>query len=145
MTRAQRRRPGSWPGPSRYSLSPCKSCVAGSRPRTSQSGLGRSYTSMCITTGGMVEAEDNPMDRLPQLLTNAPLCQARNRAGNPCRCPAIRGKKRCKRHGGAKGSGAPPAERNGMWRHGSYTNEAIALRRAASQLVRKLQETRLDA
>ena len=72
---------------------------------------------------GEEEATGNPMDRVPRLLTNAPLCQARNRAGKPCRCPAMKGKARCKLHGGARGSGAPKGERNGMWRHGGYTSE----------------------
>ena len=79
---------------------------------------------------------NNPMNRAPRLLTNAPLCQARNRAGNPCRCPAMKGKARCRMHGGASGSGAPKGERNGMWRHGGFTSEAIALRQAANRLVR---------
>ncbi|MGE3583828.1 MAG: HGGxSTG domain-containing protein [Novosphingobium sp.] len=78
------------------------------------------------------------MNRQPRLLTNAPLCQARNRAGNPCRCPAMKGKARCRMHGGAKGSGAPSGERNGMWRHGGFTSEAIALRKAANRLMRAI-------
>lgn len=42
-------------------------------------------------------------------------------------------------HGGAKGSGAPKGEHNGMWKHGGYTKEAIALRQAANRLVRAAQ------
>ena len=71
------------------------------------------------------------MDRLPPLLTNAPICQARNRAGKSCRCPAVRGKARCHMHGGARGSGSPKGERNGMWKNGSCSHEALELRRAA--------------
>ena len=96
---------------------------------------------MCITTGGRQEVTDKPMDRLPRLLTNAPLCGARNRAGMPCRCPAIKGKARCKLHGGAKGSGAPKGELNGMWKHGSHTAEAMALRRAATRLMAAIRDT----
>ena len=100
---------------------------------------------MCTITGGRMAATGNPMDRAPRLLTNAPLCQARNRAGNPCRCPAMKGKARCRMHGGANGSGAPKGDRNGMWRHGSYASEAMALRRAASQLIQMVREAgRLD-
>ncbi|WP_408636610.1 HGGxSTG domain-containing protein [Novosphingobium aquimarinum] len=47
------------------------------------------------------------MNGEPPLLTTAPLCQARNRTGKPCRCPAIKGKLRCRLHGGANRSGAP--------------------------------------
>jgi glucans biosynthesis protein len=39
-------------------------------------------------------------------------------------------------HGGAKGSGAPPGERNGSYRHGLFTREAIAERRALRALIR---------
>ncbi len=41
-------------------------------------------------------------------------------------------------HGGAKGSGAPKGERNGMWKHGGHTNEAVALRRAARRLMKEI-------
>lgn len=39
-------------------------------------------------------------------------------------------------HGGAPGSGAPSGERNGMYRHGYYTCEAIAERRVLRQALR---------
>lgn len=44
-------------------------------------------------------------------------------------------------HGGAKGTGAPKGERNGQWKHGSYTGEAITLRRTASRLLRDLDNS----
>ena len=96
---------------------------------------------MCTTTttGGAKKPEANPMDAPPTLLTNAPLCQARNRKGNPCRCPAMKGKSRCKLHGG-KSTGAPRGERNGSWKHGGDTNEAVALRRAAGRLIQAVRD-----
>lgn len=39
-------------------------------------------------------------------------------------------------HGGANGSGAPKGEQNGMWKHGGFSSEAIALRKATNRLVR---------
>ena len=45
-------------------------------------------------------------------------------------------------HGGANGSGAPKGERNGMWKHGSYASEAMALRQSANQLIWAVQEAR---
>lgn len=48
----------------------------------------------------------------------------------------MKGKARCRLHGGANGSGAPKGEQNGMWKHGGFTSEAIALRQAANRLVR---------
>ncbi|GAC1588366.1 MAG: hypothetical protein NVS3B5_21510 [Sphingomicrobium sp.] len=83
--------------------------------------------------------EAKPMDAQPALLTNAPLCQARTRAGGLCRCPAVSGKARCRIHGGAKGSGAPTGERNGMWKHGGCSKEAIALRRAAGRVLKAVR------
>jgi hypothetical protein len=47
-------------------------------------------------------------------------------------------------HGGAKGSGAPKGERNGMWKHGAFAVEAVALRQAAQRLVASLDGTNID-
>lgn len=38
-------------------------------------------------------------------------------------------------HGGAVGSGAPTGERNGAFRYGEHTREAIAERRMFSALI----------
>jgi hypothetical protein len=38
-------------------------------------------------------------------------CGARTRSGTPCRSPSVHGKRRCRMHGGASGSGAPAATR----------------------------------
>lgn len=99
---------------------------------------------MCTITGGRTKVTDNPMNRAPRLLTDATLCQARNRAGKPCRCPAMKGKARCRLHGGARGSGAPMGERNGRWKHGGFTDEAMALRQAAKQFLRALRKAQLQ-
>ena len=55
----------------------------------------------------------------------APRCGARTRAGTPCKAPAVRGRKRCRMHGGARGSGAPRGKRNGRYRHGRATVAAL--------------------
>lgn len=57
----------------------------------------------------------------------APRCGAKTRRGHPCRAPAIRGKKRCRKHGGAYGSGAPKGNQNAVT-HGLFTTDAIAER-----------------
>ena len=44
----------------------------------------------------------------------SPRCGARTRSGSPCRSPAVNGKKRCRMHGGAKGSGAPRGNKNAL-------------------------------
>lgn len=43
----------------------------------------------------------------------------------------------CKSHGGLS-TGAPRGDRNGAWKGGAFTKEAIALRRAASRLLKEL-------
>ena len=72
----------------------------------------------------------------------SPRCGARTRCGSACRSPAVRGKKRCRMHGGANGSGAPRANQNAR-KHGLFTSDAIAERRQIQALLgeaRKLLE-----
>lgn len=71
----------------------------------------------------------NPMQRAgkqPVGLSSCSKCGARTRLGMACRSPAVKGKARCRMHGGAFGSGAPDGRRNGNYRHGGATREAIA-------------------
>ncbi len=59
-------------------------------------------------------------------------CGARTRAGRPCRAPALRGKRRCRMHGGAPGAGAPQGNRNAL-KHGYWSaTERIERTRAAA-------------
>jgi hypothetical protein len=72
----------------------------------------------------------------------SPRCDAKTRASGACRSPAVRGKKRCRMHGGAPGSGAPRANQNAL-KHGMFTRDAIAERRRIQALwgeTRKLLE-----
>ena len=64
----------------------------------------------------------------------SPRCGAKTRRGGRCRAPAVRSKRRCRMHGGAKGSGAPRGNRNAR-RHGRFTGEAIAERRQIRALL----------
>jgi glucans biosynthesis protein len=48
----------------------------------------------------------------------------------------VLGKKRCRMHGGAAGSGAPRGNRNAQ-KHGLHTREAIAQRRQVGELMRQ--------
>jgi hypothetical protein len=63
---------------------------------------------------------DNPMQ--PENLANAPRCGAKTRSGTECRSPAVRGKRRCRMHGGTN-PGAPKNNRN-AWKHGDRSAEA---------------------
>lgn len=58
------------------------------------------------------------------------------RNGMRCQSPVVKGKSRCRMHGGAKGSGAPHGERNGNFKHGRFTFEAIQERRTVMALVK---------
>jgi len=83
---------------------------------------------------------DNPMHPTdePESLHSAPRCGARTRSGKPCRAPTVRGRRRCRMHGGAEGSGAPKGQRNGNYKHGNFTQEAIELRRQVRALVAQM-------
>ena len=72
----------------------------------------------------------------------SPRCGAKTRTSGACRSPAVHGRKRCRMHGGAQGSGAPRANQNAR-KHGRFTRGAIAERRQVQTLLgeaRKLLE-----
>ena len=64
----------------------------------------------------------------------SPRCGAKIHSGGLCRSPAVRGRKRCRMHGGAPGSGPPTGNRNAR-KHGLFTRDAIAERRRIQALV----------
>ena len=71
------------------------------------------------------------------LLAGTPERAVRN-AAEPCEVgPTL--KVRCRLHGGASGSGGPPGERNGQYRHGERTKGAIAERQKFSALLKMLR------
>ena len=73
------------------------------------------------------------------LANAAPRCQARHKADKrPCRGPAGRGRRTCRMHGGT--GGAPTGKRNGGYRHGRCTADAIAGRRAVRATIRHIRE-----
>jgi hypothetical protein len=77
---------------------------------------------------------DHPRNTGPML--SSPRCGAKTRSGKPCMSPAVGGKKRCRMHGGAPGSGAPRGNKNAL-KHGLYTREAIEVRRQLRTLMRQ--------
>jgi hypothetical protein len=66
----------------------------------------------------------------------SPRCGARTRSGVPCRAPAVAGKARCRKHGGAAGSGGQAGNRN-AWKDGLYSAEEKARRRRIMEFVRE--------
>ena len=69
----------------------------------------------------------------------SPRCGAKTRSGNACHSPAVHGKKRCRMHDGAPGSGAPKANQNAR-KHGLFTGDAIAERRRIQALLGEAQK-----
>jgi uncharacterized protein YjcR len=63
-------------------------------------------------------------------------CGAKTRSGKPCKSPAVAGKKRCRMHGGAPGSGAPQGNQNAL-KHGRFTRQAFEQRRQLRELLRQ--------
>ena len=82
----------------------------------------------------MEKSTNNPMQA--NQLGQAPRCLARTRAGTECQSPAVKGRKRCRMHGG-NSPGAPKGNRN-AWKHGGRSAEtanALALIRDLGRLL----------
>ena len=61
------------------------------------------------------------------------------RTRQPCQAPAVTGWRVCRFHGA--GGVGPKGERNGAYKHGLHTAEALAERRAVSALLRRPRAT----
>jgi hypothetical protein len=94
----------------------------------------RGMMSPAPTPGGSKKCAHNPMNEYidPR---RAARCGAMTRAGGACQRPAIRGKNRCRLHGGLS-PGAPRGFKNGNFKNGHWTAEAIAERKWLQSLVR---------
>ena len=68
-------------------------------------------------------------------MARAPRCGARTRAGSPCKQAAVNGRRRCRMHGGAQGSGGPLGQRNGNYRNGRFTKRAAETKRWVKELL----------
>jgi hypothetical protein len=81
---------------------------------------------------------------------SAPRCGARTRAGVPCRGPAIKGKARCRMHGGRSTGPRTPEgrerSRRARWKHGRYSIESrrqwMAVKAETTAMNAKLQAYR---
>jgi hypothetical protein len=84
---------------------------------------------------------DNPMRPTDTSAVSQPgRCGAKTRSGAPCKSAPVTGRRRCRMHGGAEGSGAPSGSRNGNFKHGRYTAEMVATRRWLREAVSMLRE-----
>ena len=67
------------------------------------------------------------------------ICGAKTRSGAPCRNHPVTGKRRCRMHGGAKGSGGQIGNQHAL-KHGRYSTEAVQERSDVGQLIRTLHQ-----
>lgn len=89
----------------------------------------------------MKNLTNNPMQ--PGNLASAPRCGARKRSGGRCNSPAVRGRQRCRMHGGTN-KGAPSGNRN-AWVHGNRSavaSEQLKLVKAANRLLKSVRPSR---
>lgn len=70
------------------------------------------------------------------LIPYAETCGAKTRAGTPCKKSPVRGRRRCKLHGGNSRRGVF----HGRYKHGRFTEQAIATRRAERERKRKFRQ-----
>jgi len=75
-----------------------------------------------------------------QNLRQALRCGARTPGGMPCQRPAIRGRKRCRLHGGLS-PGAPRGPKNGNFKNGDWTAEAIEERKWLRSLLQSFAKS----
>lgn len=66
-------------------------------------------------------------------------CGAKTRAGTPCQAPAVSGRKRCRMHGGAPGSGAPKGNRNAL-QHGDYSAATKAEHKRINAITKRAMD-----
>jgi len=78
------------------------------------------------------------MSNNPLQTNNITKCSAKTRRGALCQTPPVKGKKRCRMHGGAKGSGAPKGSQN-AFKHGRYSRETISNRKETMMLIRQFK------
>jgi hypothetical protein len=75
-----------------------------------------------------------------ETMSQAARCGAKTRSGTPCKSAPVTGRRRCRMHGGADGSGAPSGPRNGNYKHGRQTKEVAATRRWLREAIDTLHE-----
>ena len=87
-----------------------------------------------LSTRGDIRMKKLP-DKSMSNARSAPRCLAKTRRGTECQCPAMRGKRRCRLHGG-KATGAPKGNRN-AWKHGMRSERYLAEIRMLREFARQ--------
>ncbi|MEZ5709072.1 MAG: HGGxSTG domain-containing protein [Blastomonas sp.] len=74
----------------------------------------------------------------PEQLANSPRCAAKTRQGCACQSPAVKGRRRCRMHGGTN-PGAPKGNRN-AYKHGGRTAKAMAAAQYLREIARLVRD-----
>lgn len=85
-----------------------------------------------------MEGENKKMRNNPTHNNVETRCLAKTRCKTLCQIPPVKGKKRCRMHGGAKGSGAKIGNKN-AFKHGRYSAEVIQNRRTTIQFFKQFK------
>ena len=74
----------------------------------------------------------------PEILAAAPRCLAKTRKGTACQSPAVKGRKRCRMHGGTN-PGAPKGNRN-AYKHGGYSAHTLKTIRSIKAMAKLISD-----
>lgn len=77
-------------------------------------------------------------EKITYAFNKAPRCGAltKRNNGSPCRAPAVKGKQRCRIHGGSKGSGGQLGNKNAL-KHGYTAKQTKNFRKDVSNVLRE--------
>jgi len=97
------------------------------------------FGAMSLTGAGLARKYGDVLMNAVYPFQKSPRCSATSkRTRRPCMAPAVTDWTVCRFHG-ARGGG-PKGERNGMYRHGLNTKEAVKERRFLSDLLRQSRQ-----
>jgi hypothetical protein len=99
----------------------------------------RAGRALAQAEGGVSAADAAGAEPRGAKACGAKLRGAGSAPGAACTRPPLPGKRRCRRHGGAPGTGAPEGNRNRLV-HGLRSAEAVALRKRFNALLRQFRE-----
>ena len=78
-----------------------------------------------------------------RLASGPVVCGAKTRKGTPCQRVPLRGRKRCRLHGGLS-PGAPRGTSNGNYKNGYWTADAVQERKWVREMIKVCVMTRPD-